>query len=336
VAAPPEPVAEAAPPAPAAVGVQSWYDAGVRLQAAEPEAKVTIRKPEAKQKAADSWSVSEVPGHEAIQAVLDGDADKVASAMLSVWGTADEESKASAETHLAFRESEFKADADALKDALVGTWKLLVTSEKDIVMGAGATGLAGPVYAHVVGHFQTIRKPDPMDIITGSLDFLETSEVAADRKDGKALRAAAKGGFKVEEEGGKLRVSEYYSKSDVAGAQVERLGHSYTCTYVGDGLRVCTLADGARRVYAKVEAEAAGAELARLAALDVPVDPKAKAAWDAEQALQEAIKKKRGEPEDDPNDDRPIWQKRVDDEAKRDGRYNGAQGKPPPTSGGPP
>lgn len=133
------------------------------------------------------------------------------------------------------------------------------------------------------------------------------------------------------------QVTEYYSRrvTDGASKAAEDVpSNSWRCVFLSDGLRICRMADGSRRTYAKVEPEAATAELARLRGLVITKDPEAVDAWLVEQAAAKAAKEKEGAPKDDPNDDRPLWQKRLDEEAARDGRYNGAKGLPPVVGGG--
>ena len=67
------------------------------------------------------------------------------------------------------------------------------------------------------------------------------------------------------------------------------------------------------------------------------IEPAVVAAWEREQQeRKEREASVDGAPKDDPNDTRPIWQKRLDEEAARDGRYNGAKGLPPNVGAGPP
>ena len=101
-------------------------------------------------------------------------------------------------------------------------------------------------------------------------------------------------------------------RNDVSAA-VDSNG--WACGFLSPDLRICRMADGARRTYAKVEPAAAQAELARLRGLTVAVDPQAVAQWEEAEAAKRAkaaAEKKKGplNPMDDPNDDRPMWQKR--------------------------
>ena len=99
---------------------------------------------------------------------------------------------------------------------------------------------------------------------------------------------------------------------------------SWSCSYISDTLRVCKLGDGSRRVYARVEPAAAEAEIKRLGSLAVSIDSDMVMAW----KMEEAAKKRAqgpGEEEDDPNDNRPMWQKRID---KADGIKRTKNGTP--------
>ena len=235
-------------------------------------------------------------------------------------------------------------DPAQLKGQLVGSWKLLVDSDRDGAGDGGLTGAAQKPWQTVVGHFQTFRKPDPMDILNGNLGktpLLETTEVIVDSKDGKASTAVLKGGFHLGEltsEEGLPGVVEYYTSLDDADADLPP--NRWSCSYLSDTLRVCKSERGskARRVYAKVEADAATAEIARLTGLSVAVDPAALAAAAAEAAAEAKAKEALDDDdEDDPNDTRPAWQKRVD---KADGIKRTKDGTPinnfgPPDTGRP-
>jgi hypothetical protein len=89
-------------------------------------------------------------------------------------------------------------DAAAIKAELVGTWKLLVTSEEDGVLGGGGvSGTADDEYKRVVAQYQSFRLPSPDDILTGNVFFMETSEVVIDVRLGSANMATVKGGFSI-------------------------------------------------------------------------------------------------------------------------------------------
>jgi len=271
----------------------------------------------------------EASTHEALDDAIgdECDTDKMMRSVLAGWR--DEASKAATIERLAEFEDSYTggADADVVKDALVGTWKLLVTSEKDGVLAEGVSGMAAGPYSRVLAQYQTLRKPDPMDILTGNTVFMTTSELVINVKNGTSEVVTVQGGFQVEAaeaEGEAAQVTEYYLKRETDGvseAEPEVASNVWGCAFTSPGLRICRLADGSRRTYAKVDADAAQAELTRLRALDVRVDPAAVAEWDAQQRrLKELAKPKK--PllcVDDPNDTRPLWEKKQDDEARRGG-----------------
>jgi len=169
-----------------------------------------------------------------------------------------------------------------------------------------------------------------MDIFTGAKDkfFMETSEVVVDAKEGSASIAMLKGGFQVLPPGTnkELGVVEYYSRRERDGtvdAESDVVPpNRWACTFLSSDFRVCKLASGKLRVYEKVSADEAAAELQRLQAQTVEVDAEAVAAWEEEQRLASASA---DDDEDDPNDTRPMWQKRID---KADGIKRTKNGTP--------
>ena len=70
-----------------------------------------------------------------------------------------------------------------LREMLFGSWKLLAASDSNEVV----TGPNGK-WQRGLGHTQTFRKPDPMDVFEGGdkLFFMTTEEVVADVKAGKS------------------------------------------------------------------------------------------------------------------------------------------------------
>jgi len=236
-------------------------------------------------------------------------------------------------------------DAAALREQLLGSWKLLV-DDSEVRRGAGLAGQAEKPWTTVVGQFQTFRKPDPLDILNGNLakaPLLETTEVVADTRVGTTVTAALKGGYQISKltsANGLPGVVEYYTSRQVGGSsdELELAPNRWSCSYVSPTLRVCKQEDGskARRVYAKVEPAAAQDDIARLGKLEVGVDKAAVAAYKAEEEAKAKAKAKAAsdEDEDDPNDDRPMWQKRID---KADGIKRTKNGTPiinhgPPTA----
>ena len=212
------------------------------------------------------------------------------------------------------------ADAAEIKDQLVGSWKLAAASDAFY----GVTGNAAQTYTKPLGHVQYFRKPDPMDIFSGNKDklfFMETVEVIGNALKGTTSTAAIKGGFSISPD---LGVVESYTKKEVDGRVVgEELMdlQAWQCVYMSETMRVCRTKGGDYRVYDKVDADAAAAEVARLAGTAVEIDEEAVA---AEAAKAAAAKKATEEEEyDDPNI--PAWQKRID---KLDGTKRTANGTP--------
>jgi len=279
--------------------VTSWYDRGVRLSGDEAEPP------------------AEPPS--------------VLQSTISEWEAIDSKQSGELKGEVAKLEAEFDQtqEAAAVKDLLIGTWKLVLAPRADRLRASGLAGKAAGNYARLVGQTQTFRKPDPMDILSGNgkKPFMEVSEVAINIVDGKSVASSLYGGFTLGAlSSGKLDVVEYYANRAEGGAQLTAddgiAPNSWTCAHVGPTFRVCKLVDGSSRVYVRVDEEEAKAEMSRLAGLDVAVDKAAKVAWELEQA---AKAKKSEEPEDDPNDTRPIWQKRID---KEDGVKRTKNGTP--------
>jgi len=209
-------------------------------------------------------------------------------------------------------------ESTSVKKQLIGSWKLVAASDADCIRSVGLSGRALTRFQSVIGHFQTFAKPDPMDIFTGkSSFFMTTSEVIADAKIGVTSTVTMKGGFYVGPLADtELGVTETYSCVEVDGAAQPGAGMSnrWDFKFLSDTLRVCRAVDGSLRVYEKLEADVALAELASLRTEEIEIDP---------EAFMEDEVEVEDEPEDDPNDDRPIWQKRLDEEARKEGRYGG-------------
>jgi len=165
-------------------------------------------------------------------------------------------------------------DPAAVKALLHGSWKLVSSTDASVSL----TGSAPKSYTKTLGHVQSFRKPDPMDVFSGNKDklfFMETTEVVANEKVGSSLTACIKGGFEVKPAGA---VAEAYTAREVEGLSQEGPFASYnrwTCAYLSEAVRVCRLASGAVRVYEKVDATAAKAEVSRLASALVTIDPEA-------------------------------------------------------------
>jgi len=272
-------------------------------------------------------------GHQALAYRLVGGGETAVLRSI-ISGGEDEAMKQLAELEAKFDQTQAPA---AIKEMLIGSWKCLVAFDADPLRTSGLAGLPANGFApacRLVGQLQTYRKPDPMDILNGVSDrkLLETTEVVLDSRTGATSTSTIQGGYTVDRlSSGGIDVVEYYSVREPA-SDVELRPNSWSCAYISPMLRSCKLADGSRRVYARVEAVAAAAAMERLGKLPVKVDPAMVAAWNA----AEAAKQKKGgdEEEDDPNDNRPMWQKRID---KADGIKRTKNGTPiinhgPPTA----
>jgi len=219
---------------------------------------------------------------------------------------------------------------DAYKANLVGTWKLLVATASDPLSKSGLAGLPEGKFARacrLVGQTQTFRKPDPDDILNGIFDrpLLETREVLLDSKEGLLSASHLKGGFSMGSlSSGALDVVEYYTKR--GDADDDSLApNRWSCSYLSETLRVCRNANGSRRVYTRVEDAEALEEMSRLGSLAVSIDPAMVAAFKAEEEAKAKAKAGADDDEDDPNDTRPMWQKRID---KADGIKRTKNGTP--------
>jgi len=239
------------------------------------------------------------------------DMDTLMRSVLAGWK--DDESRAATVERLSKMEEEHDAngmDAPMVKEALTGCWKLMATTEPDGVLAAGVSGLADSPYALVTAQYQTFRKPDPMDVLTGNTFFMETSEVVVDVLGGNSSVATARGGFRVEagSSGGAQEVTEYYSRLELDGQQAAEVPEEqsrWACVYLSREWRICGLPDGSRRTYAKVDGAAAREEMDRLRGLTVPIDPAAAAQWVAANA--------KAPPPPPPVDTRPKWQRETED-----------------------
>mmetsp|Transcript_51301 Transcript_51301/g.133254 ORF Transcript_51301/g.133254 Transcript_51301/m.133254 type:complete len:289 (+) Transcript_51301:40-906(+) len=221
------------------------------------------------------------------------------------WGEQTDR-EAAAMARLAELEKEFSSSSvepDDVKKQLLGFWKLLIADPSDELITQGMTGYGAPSHNTVLAHFQLFQDKNPQDDLQPTM---QTVEVISNRAEGRAAIASLKGDFYVGrlQGGSEIGVVEEYMRIEYAGdsrydASIEP--ERWTCALLSPSLRVCRLEGGLTRVYAKVEATAAQAEIARLMATKV------EATDDADG----------GEDEDDPNDERPLWQKRLDKEAGR-------------------
>jgi len=275
---------------------------------------------------AEAMTAVDEGGEEAAQGPTEEDEIRTMSAS---WGSADKDAKAAITAKLAAMSSfDVSQDAGVFKAELVGSWKLLLATDEE---ESGVTGCAPKWYSSILGQTQTFQKPDPMAIFSGdkdSLYFMETIEVIANAKEGTATWASVKGGFTVSPD---LSVVESYTRREhgsvVESELLPAATNGWTCSFLSPTLRISRAADGSMRVYEKVDAKAAQEEVRQLLKTQVAIDEVA-AAEDVVQQVEEV------DPEDDPNDDRPLWQKRID---KADGVKRTAAGTPinnwgPPTA----
>ena len=190
--------------------VISWYDFGIRLNP-EDAAEATAVAEAAFEDAASAEPFSvltspqpafdcEATTHEAMNEAMSGECDTERMMRSVLCGWKNEAGKLATIERLAEFEDGFTTlpDAAAIKAELVGTWKLLVTSEEDGVLGGGGvSGTADDEYKRVVAQYQSFRLPSPDDILTGNVFFMETSEVVIDVRLGSANLATVKGGFSI-------------------------------------------------------------------------------------------------------------------------------------------
>jgi len=192
-------------------------------------------------------------------------------------------------------------------------WKLVAASDPD----ASLSGSAG-TWKKARGHYQVFKQPDPMAVFEGgdALFYMTTVEVVADVKSGTSSLVKVRGGFSVDAEG---TVSENYSRRDIGGvmeSDESKITNSWSCAFVGPTLRLCRTESGGLRAYDRVAELEAEEAIVRLRAEPVEVDPAAAA---------EVVIKKKVKKAPEVVDDRPAWQKRVDE---ADGIKRTANGTP--------
>lgn len=140
-------------------------------------------------------------------------------------------------------------------------------------------------------------------------------EVIADGRKGEACVAALKGEFYTGKlaSTGKVGVVEDYTKLEVGGATAGNVGQfepwRWNCAYLGPKVRISRPEEGSVLVYAKSDAGTAQAEIGRLVELPVAV-----VAGDEDEG------------EEEEEDDRPLWQRRLEEEQRKDGDRFGPQG----------
>lgn len=155
-----------------------------------------------------------------------------------------------------------------------GFWRLVLCSDA-ATSAAGLTGYGTAPYCTVLASFQAFlpENPDRPDLPTA-----QVVEVIAKQNTGSSLIAALKGGWEGSE--ASAGAVERYDRLEFDGTpefQEEPIEQRWDCTYLSSSLRVCrmrTSADGAAtegewRVYEKMEAGKAQAEIGRL--IDTPL-----------------------------------------------------------------
>jgi len=186
---------------------------------------------------------------------------------------------------------------EELRSPLLGFWKLLFTTSSSRA-ASGGTGCGKPPARTVLGSYQTFLSP-PEGSETPSL---QTVEVVADGEAGKALLAAAKGDYYLGTlaSSGALGVVEDHTRVEYDGAarfEAQPPPCRWSAAFVGDTLRVSREENGALSVYAKTENGAVQEEIAKLLATPIAVE---------DEAGGQGV------------DDRPMWQKRLDEERRAD------------------
>lgn len=194
------------------------------------------------------------------------------------------------------------AEAD-LRSQLLGFWKLGLATD-DATALDGTTGGGGGSHRTVLAHYTCFSETDEY----GGAPTLQTVEVVADSRAGRAVTSAHKGDFYI----GKLAstsalgVIEDYTRAEYDGegsGAADLAPRRWSCAYLSDALRVIRREDGGMQVYTKADAAAAQQDIASLLAAPVEV------VVDSDE-------------DEDDDDDRPLWQRRLDEENKRDGSSN--------------
>lgn len=183
-----------------------------------------------------------------------------------------------------------RPDAEALGNALrSGFWRLILVSEPVLARG-GLTGYGLAPFCSVRGSFQAF-------IDLKGEQTAQVVEVVANANLCKTNLAALKGAWKdaeaaqwADDAAGLTAVVEKYERTEYGGSpeiDAPEVLNGWACTYLSDDLRVCRLRDaadghGVWRVYQRMPADAAQAEIGRL--MDAPVAPLPRdgppASWD--------------------------------------------------------
>jgi hypothetical protein len=276
--------------------------------------------------ATSNAAVAEAPPAAPAPPAAEPTAEERVLSMASSWITDDADARRKTMDELSKLANDFDVgiDPSAIKEQLIGSWKLIAAADNDRICTEGLSGHAQKSYARVQVHFQTYSKPDPMDIFSGSVDekfFMRSIEVVSNAKEGTSSTVEIKGGFQIlPVSDGELGIVEYYTHTEVNNvpptAAADVAPNKWSCAFVSPTVRVCKMPNGSSRVYQKVEASAVAEELVRIRAVEVEIDPEAAA---EDEAVEE------DEDEDDPDDNRPLWQKRID---KADGIKRTKNGTP--------
>ena len=197
--------------------------------------------------------------------------------------------------------------ADAVRAELLGFWRLLCTSSADKAR-LGSTGCSKAAHRTLLAQFQCFS-PEPPD--GSDPDFatplMQTVEVVSDARLGASAVAANKGDFHLGKlsSTGTLGVVEDYHRLEIDGES--QSGASlpaplrWGIASLSPELRVTREEDGSLCVFERLSPADAQAEIARLMALPV-----------------QAAVKLDGFGAADPDDDRPLWQRRLDAERQEE------------------
>jgi len=191
-------------------------------------------------------------------------------------------------------------EATELRSEMLGFWKLLITSDDELA-ATGATGFGAAAHRSILGRYTVYTEKDDYE----PRPTLQTVEVVSDHRVGRSVVGAIKGDFFV----GKLattgefgvvedHVKKEYDDEACDGSSLEPV--RWSCVYLDETLRVIRTDSGALLVFEKVDGSLVNSEIERL--VDLPV---------AQLAIEE----------EDEDDDRPLWQRRLDEENARENRF---------------
>ena len=195
-------------------------------------------------------------------------------------------------------------DKDELKESLTGMWRLLFTSDEGFANN-GITNQAATPRREVLGGFTAYSKPDEYS----GAPTLQTVEVVSDNRVGRAILATMSGDFFVGklQSTGELGVVDDYTKLEFdemrQGDGTDLVPTRWSSTYLSPTLRVARTESDAVLVYEKCDIAAAQDTIATLLATEV-----------------EQIEDMDGTA-DEEEDDRPIWQRRLDAEKDQYERF---------------